>query len=206
MTMPDTYTPYIDQLHQQLSQCTVTNGLDTEINSTDAFSEVQCLLEQIKQSNKKILVIGNGGSAAIASHIQNDLCKATGIRSMVLTETSLLTALTNDDGYETAYQQQVQLWAEPGDMLIAISSSGQSENILRACAVAQNHGVFILTMSGFSPTNTLRQLGDLNFYIDSDSYGMVELSHSIIGHYLTDQAAGLLPAECLETATPGRSR
>ena len=144
------------------------------------------------ESGGKVLVVGNGGSAAIASHVQNDLCKAGNLQALVFTEQPLLTAYTNDDGYESAYESMVNLWAGPNDVLIAISSSGSSENILRACRVISETGGRIITLSGFSADNPLRSMGDINFYVDADSYGMVETAHAALGHYLTDLLAGLL--------------
>ena len=144
------------------------------------------LIRQTKKKKAKAIVVGNGGSAAIASHTQNDLCKAVKMRSLVFTEQSLLTALANDDGYQTAYETLTNLWAEPDDLLIAISSSGQSENILRAARAARKAGCRIITLSGFASDNPLRALGDVNFYIPSDSYGHVELAHAALGQFLTD--------------------
>ena len=144
------------------------------------------LIRQAKKSKASTFVVGNGGSAAIASHMQNDLCKAVRMRSLVFTEQSLLTALANDDGYQTAYETLMKLWAEPNDLLIAISSSGRSENILRAAAAARAAGGHIITMSGFAADNPLRHLGDVNFYIPSDSYGHVELAHAALSQFLTD--------------------
>jgi len=144
------------------------------------------LIRQAKESKAKAFVVGNGGSAAIASHMQNDLCKAVKMRALVFTEQSLLTALANDDGYQTAYETLMKLWGEPNDLLIAISSSGQSENILRCVRAARKAGCRIITLSGFAADNPLRALGDVNFYIPSDSYGHVELAHAALGQFLTD--------------------
>ena len=138
--------------------------------------------------NNKIILIGNGGSAAIASHAQNDMCKAVGIKSIVFTEQPLLTALSNDDGYENAYQKLIELWADKNDLLFAVSSSGNSENIIKAINAADKKQCNIITFTGFTPENTIRKMGKLNFYINSMQYGHVEMSHSILIHYLTDQA------------------
>jgi D-sedoheptulose 7-phosphate isomerase len=137
----------------------------------------------------KVLIVGNGGSAAIASHMQNDLCKAVGIPALVFNEAPLLTALSNDLGYEVAFEQQVKMWATPADLLIAISSSGQSANILRAVKMAHEVGCPVITFSGFRADNPLRQMGKLNFFVASETYGYVELIHSILLHFLTDSAA-----------------
>lgn len=195
--------PYIEKLHGILDQLEVTNGLDNTISKEKAEEEVLSLLSQVKELGNKVFLVGNGGSASIVSHAQNDLCKANGVRATVLTETGLLTALTNDNGYETAFQQQIDLWGDPGDLLIAVSSSGQSENILRACGSAQRNGLSIVTLSGFSQSNTLRQLGEVNFFVPSNSYGMVELAHSIILHCFTDAMADLLPIQTQAYATKG---
>ena len=143
----------------------------------------------------KTLIVGNGGSASIASHMQNDLCKAAGIRAMVFTEQPLLTALSNDDGYDSAYETVAKLWMESEDVLLAISSSGQSENILRVANVALDVGALLVTFSGFSSGNPLRSLGAVNFHVDSHSYGLVETAHAAIGHFITDAVAGLLDHE-----------
>jgi D-sedoheptulose 7-phosphate isomerase len=158
-------------------------------------------LDKVMREDKKIMVIGNGGSAAIASHFQNDLCKAIGVRALVFYEPSLLTALANDHGYRCIFQRPVELWAENGDLLIAISSSGESENILQAVQTARVKGCEIMTFSGFQAKNSLRRSGDLNFYVPSQSYGEVEVSHMALMHYLTDCAITLRPKE-RKFATP----
>jgi len=150
------------------------------------------LMRTAGKSDGKILLVGNGGSAAVASHMQNDLCKAGNLPALVFTEQPLLTAYANDDGYENAYESIAKLWAGPNDVLVAISSSGSSENILKACRVVEGVGGQIVTLSGFAPNNPLRSIGNINFYVESDSYGIVETAHGALGHYLTDSLAGLL--------------
>jgi len=100
----------------------------------------------------------------------------------------LLTALTNDHGYECVFDRPIGLWADPLDTLIAVSTSGESLNILRGVKSAVDRGCRVLTMSGFQPTNRLRQLGELNVYVPAPSYGYVELTHSVLAHCLTDLA------------------
>ena len=167
------FTGYIDLLHQ------VLENVDCE---EDGF---ETAIHRLKHA-EKVIIIGTGGSAAIASHMQNDLCKACGIRAMVLTETPLLTALSNDLNYSLAFYELMKLWCEKGDVVVAISSSGRSFNIIESANVAKERGATIITLSGFGMNNPLRKCGDVNFYIPSMSYGVVELSHSIITHYLTD--------------------
>jgi D-sedoheptulose 7-phosphate isomerase len=137
----------------------------------------------------KALLIGNGGSAAIVSHMHNDLSKMVGVRAMCLAETPLLTALANDDGYETVFHRQIGMWADKRDLLIAVSSSGESNNILKAAAEASSRGCRLLTLTGFKPGNRLRQLGDVNIYVPDSGYGYVEMTHSVLAHCITDTAS-----------------
>ena len=152
-------------------------------------------------SHRKIMLVGNGGSAAIVSHVQNDLCKAVGIRALVFTEQPLLTALANDNGYGSVYEFPVEQWAEAGDLLWAVSSSGNSENILRAALAASDRGCSIMTFTGFSTDNQLRQTGDLNFYVASDVYGYVETAHAGLSHMITDRARTTINASSKAKAT-----
>jgi D-sedoheptulose 7-phosphate isomerase len=144
------------------------------------------LVAALRGGRSKAMVIGNGGSAAIASHLHNDLCKAVRVRAMVFHEQPLLTALANDDGYRTVFQTPVRLWADQDDLLIAVSSSGESDSIIDAVTLAAERGCRILTFSGFKAGNRLRRLGDVNIYVPSGEYGYVEMAHSVIAHCMTD--------------------
>jgi len=131
------------------------------------------------QSNKKIIVVGNGGSAAMASHVAVDFTKAAGIRAINFNEADLITCFSNDYGYEHWVAQALEAYADSGDMTILISSSGKSQNILNAAEKAKNIGLSVITVSGFSPNNPLRKLGDLNLWVDSSEYNIVEMTHHI---------------------------
>jgi D-sedoheptulose 7-phosphate isomerase len=177
---------YLGELNRLLLATEIRDQAGNDFSLDEGNKAALDLIRQAKKSKAKAVVVGNGGSAAIASHMQNDLCKAVKMRALVFTEQSLLTALANDDGYQTAYETLMKLWAEPNDLLVAISSSGRSENILRAAAAARAAGGRVITMSGFAADNPLRSLGDINFYIPSDSYGHVELAHAALSQFLTD--------------------
>jgi D-sedoheptulose 7-phosphate isomerase len=183
---------YLRRFSDLLLASETTDADGARMDLDVAASAVVEQIRQVGKSGGKVLLIGNGGSAAVASHMQNDICKAAGIRAMVFTEQPLLTALTNDDGYETAFEYPTRLWAAPGDLLIAMSSSGSSENILRACRAAKEAGSEVITLSGFAPDNPLRSIGKINFYVASSSYGHVETAQAALGHYLTDAAADFL--------------
>jgi len=177
---------YFNELTRLLGDMEIKNASGEMLSLHAGGKAALALIRQTRKEKAKAVVVGNGGSAAIASHIQNDLCKAVKMRSLVFTEQSLLTALANDDGYQTAYETLLNLWAEPNDLLLAISSSGQSENILRCARAARKAGGRVITFSGFAADNPLRSLGDVNFYIPSDSFGHVERAHAALGQYLTD--------------------
>ena len=144
------------------------------------------ILTEVKRSGNKVMLVGNGGSSAIVSHAHNDLCKSVGVRAMVFNEQPLLTAYANDDGYGSVFEQPIAMWGEPGDLLLTVSSSGKSENIIRAINEAKGKSCQIITLSGFSPDNPSRQMGDLNFYVNSNIFGYVESAHASLAHYITN--------------------
>lgn len=138
----------------------------------------------------KLIFIGNGGSSAIASHMAIDYWKNGGIRATAFNDAALLTCVSNDYGYEYVFEKPIEMMAQEGDLLIAMSSSGLSQNILKGVAAAGAKECGIVTLSGFSADNPLRLLGDVNFYIPSGSYGHVEIAHLSICHAMLDLAAG----------------
>jgi D-sedoheptulose 7-phosphate isomerase len=181
-------TDYFQKIAEYLIDTHVTTLKGQRLSLDEGMQQAVSLILSAGAAGK-IMVIGNGGSAAIASHAHNDLCKSVGVKALVLTETALLTALTNDLSYAEAYERQVQLWATSDDLLMAISSSGQSENILRAVRAAVANKCKVITFSGFAPDNPLRHMGAINFYIASNQYGIVEVSHAAHFQYLTDTAS-----------------
>jgi D-sedoheptulose 7-phosphate isomerase len=184
--MSATLTSYLRDLTRLFDSVEIRNAAGEILPAEEGAKAALDLIRSTKTSGCKAMVIGNGGSAAIASHLQNDLCKSVGLQTLVFTEQPLLTALANDDGYQSAYQSLVKLWAGAGDLLIAISSSGRSENILRSVRSARETGCRIITLSAFAPDNPLRQTGDVNFYVPSTEYGPVEFVHAALAQYLTD--------------------
>ena len=116
--------------------------------------------------------------------------KNGGIRSLAFNDGAALTCLGNDLGYENVFAKQIDLHAQLGDMLIAISSSGQSANILKAVEAASERGCYVVTLSGFKPTNALRRAGDINLYVESGEYGFVEITHLALIHCILDLEMG----------------
>jgi D-sedoheptulose 7-phosphate isomerase len=131
------------------------------------------------QSSKKIIIAGNGGSAAMASHVAVDFTKAAGIRAVNFNEADLITCFANDYGYEHWVEKALEAYADPGDLAILISSSGKSLNIVKGVEKAKNMGLSVITVSGFLFDNPLRKLGDLNLWVDSTEYNIVEMTHHV---------------------------
>lgn len=139
----------------------------------------------------KIIFIGNGGSAAISSHMSTDFWKNGGIRAIAFNDSSLLTCVGNDYGYPYIFEKPIEMFADQQDVLVAISSSGRSENILRGVKAAGTKGCRIITLSGFDSDNPLSALGDINFYVPSKQYGPVEVLHHSICHCILDTLMGI---------------
>lgn len=157
--------------------------LERAINEEEAFRLAR---KMISGCRGIVYVIGNGGSAGIASHFSNDLMKALKIPSQTFYDSNLMTCLANDIGYENVFSYPLEKLLKSEDLLVAISSSGKSPNILKAAEVAQSRGTSLITFSGFSEINPLRRKGQLNFWVDRKDYGLVETVHFFLLHTIID--------------------
>ena len=152
--------------------------------------ELDAACELVKSSGK-IFFLGNGGSNSISGHMMEDYGKMLRKRTLSFSDPSLITCYANDYGYEHAMAEYVKLHADAGDLLIVISSSGKSPNILNAVAEFQNIGGKVITLSGFGADNPLRTKGNVNFYCDASNYGLVECFHQVILHMVLDRLYAL---------------
>lgn len=141
----------------------------------------------LRELNRDLYIIGNGGSTAVASHAVVDFLNVGNLSAHTLHEAAVLTCMSNDYGYKHAYSNIIRRIIKKQDVLIAISSSGQSENILNGVTEARNQGAFVITLTGFNCLNNLKNMGDINFWVDSYDYGMVEIAHQFILHNLADR-------------------
>ncbi len=148
--------------------------------TVEKLAEVADLLKNVNSVGKKTLIFGNGGSAAISSHFSVDLTKNAGLRCVNFNEADLITCFANDYGFERWVEKAVDFYGDEGDLLIVISSSGSSKNMLNGVKAARN-GNFqaVVTLSGFAENNPLSQLGDINLWIDSRAYNFVENIHQV---------------------------
>ena len=163
-------------------------GIDVE-----AIQRIASRLTRARDAEAAIYVAGNGGSAAIASHWVNDLCKATKrpgyppMRVHSLSDNvSWLTALANDEGYDRVFSGQLENFARPGEVLVVISSSGNSTNLLKAVELAQSRTLTTIGFLGFDGGILRHKVDDyLLVPTEKGSYGLVEPAHDMICHILT---------------------
>ena len=155
------------------------------LNSTVIDNQVVEAVKLIK-SHKRIFFIGNGGSNAICSHMMEDFAKVLKYEAFSFTDPALITCFANDYGYEHAMTEWLKVYFKPTDILVAISSSGNSANINNAVDHVNSIKGDIITLSGFKKDNPLSQKGKINFYLDSNSYGIVECYHQTIIHSILD--------------------
>jgi D-sedoheptulose 7-phosphate isomerase len=159
---------------------------DDDLSPGEGLSRWIELTQEVHRRGGRLYLIGNGASAAIASHFAADACKTAQLRALTFNDAALLTAASNDVGFDEVFALPLRHMAQAGDMLISISSSGSSPNIVQALAAARAADMVIVTLSGRRPDNPSRSRGDLNFYVPAEPYAMVETAHALILHYWID--------------------
>ena len=184
------YAEWVHVLTDILSKLEVTQRDGTVLTSESGFTSLKTLTDTIREYHQTIFLIGNGASASMASHIAADLCKNAGLSTEVFTDLSLITAVANDQGSEFLYSTPLERRARPGDMLVAISSSGRSPNILKAVEATSRLNMSVVTFSAMAADNPLRKAGDLNFYVPAPTYGQAESAHAALLHFWVDRVAG----------------
>ena len=183
-----TFDDYLGQLKQAL------DAIDRS-----AFDAVLDELKRAQADDRCVYICGNGGSASTASHMVNDLVKApatvTGcrpIRAFGLADcVSLMTALANDLGYEKMFSEQVKAYGRPGDLLVAISASGNSPNVLQAAKAAQEIGMTVVGMTAFTG-GALREMADICVHVPCENFGLAEDAHLIVEHALVEVLKNVL--------------
>jgi len=181
---------YFAGLNKVLSDMEISLLGGKSISLENALSKAIKAIKKCKSADSKIILIGNGGSASIASHIATDFLKNAEVAAVCFNDSSLLTCISNDLGYDQVFKKPIDMLASKGDIVFAISSSGKSENILNAALKARDKKCFLVTFSGFRKDNPLRSTGDMNFYIPSNSYGYVEIANLVICHHMVDTLTG----------------
>lgn len=177
---------YLGSVVSALEKVQVSDSKGDALAVDEGFSRWCRITVELKEANATMYFIGNGASAMMASHMAADASKNGAFCSLAFNDTALLTAVSNDTSYEYCFTFPLKRFAKPGDVLVTISSSGNSLNIVRAIQCAKELALSVVTLSGMSQDNLSRGLGDLNFYVPADTYGIVEASHQVILHCWLD--------------------
>jgi len=188
--MREKLSSYFDTLFKATreAECTDAGGASMAV---DTASDRVCeLCHAANDRGGKVMFIGNGGSMGIATHMAIDFSKNGGIRATAFGDGAVLTCLGNDFSFDEVFSRQIEWHACASDVLIAISSSGKSLDILNAVRAAYAKGSKVVTFSGFRDDNPLRKSGDVNFYVRSQEYGFVEVAHQAILHGILDVDMG----------------
>jgi len=169
-----------------LESLSVRDSQGTCFKADEGFDRLTKLTFQTQLEGGSIYFLGNGASASMASHFAADMAKNIGVKTMVFTDMSLLTAIANDLDYEQVYSEPLRWHMTNKDMVLAISSSGNSPNIVRAVVQAKKLGGTVITISAMGEDNAIRKLGDLNLYVPAKTYGLAETAHAAILHFWMD--------------------
>ena len=151
------------------------NNFDTSL-----IEKSVSLIDKCKKNNAKVYIVGNGGSSSIANHVSVDFTKVANISSFTFNNSNLITCFANDYGHDNWVSEAIKAYTNEKDMLILISSSGTSNNIVNAASYCNSKHIPLITLSGFKSDNPLSKLGDINIHVESESYNFIEMSHHII--------------------------
>lgn len=167
------------------------NYLSQYCEMLNGTTQIEALLKKIynfkKKREGKIILLGNGGSSSICSHIATDLTKSNNIRAISLSDHNLITCFGNDYGFENWMSKALEAHCDYNkDLVIMISSSGNSKNLINAAKLCKKKKISIITMTGFDKKNSLSAYGDINVWVNSKSYNYVEVAHLQILAFIVD--------------------
>tara|TARA_Y100001949_G_scaffold35250_1_gene28026 strand:+ start:211 stop:759 length:549 start_codon:yes stop_codon:yes gene_type:complete len=173
------YSSYLKQYNKSIYE------LINSVNANLIEQSVQ-LIQRSIHNKSKVYIVGNGGSASIASHVSVDFAKVARVPSSTFNNSNLITCFANDYGYENWVVEVIKAYTNINDLIILISSSGTSKNIVNAAQYCKDNNIDLITLSGFTKDNPLSTLGNVNFHIESTEYNYIEMSHHIILLALVD--------------------
>lgn len=178
---------YFKTIFEGLKNMKVTNGIGYKINLDEGLNLFAEKVRYIQQESKGLLFFcGNGASASMAEHMSHDWFQNGVVNTTTCAEVSHITAISNDISYEEVFSYRIRRILSDSDMLVAISSSGNSPNIVNAIKAAKEKGAFTVSVSGKGDDNKIRQMCDLNFYVPLPTYGEVESAHAVLLHCMLD--------------------
>lgn len=178
---------YLNELFGCLQATRICTGTEQKSIDYEAgiFELLKCFTAH-KRNSSSCFFIGNGGSSAIAGHMTADFMKNGGMKTYSLFDSAVTTCMGNDYGYEHVFSRPLEFLGNDKDLLVAISSSGESQNIINAIGMAKKKNMEIITLTGFKPGNRVKRSGDINVYVPSSKYGMVESIHNLILQQVVD--------------------
>lgn len=178
---------YVALLSRQLSRVVVTVDNGKEISVDEGLEIWAERVRDVQENTKGLLFFcGNGASASMAEHMSHDWFQNGVVNTTTCAELSHVTAISNDISYEDVYAYRIRRIISEKDIVIGISSSGNSPNIVKAIQEAKERKAFTITVSGKKPDNKIRQMGNLNFYVPLEHYGEVESAHAVLLHGALD--------------------
>ena len=180
---------YIKGLIKNIEDTQIVYGNEQQTICESYDKGIKLLVDtfiRCKNDQSYLFFIGNGGSSAIASHMTADFMKNAGMNTYSLYDNAVTTCMGNDYGYEYVFSKPLEFLGRKNDLLVAISSSGNSKNIVNAINIAKTKGMKIITFTGFEPDNRSKRLGDINVYVPSMKYGIVESIHNLMLQQVVD--------------------
>lgn len=163
------------------------------INTKENLYKIKQLfnsIKKLKKSKNKLILLGNGGSAATAAHLMVDFTKQAKIKAINFNETSLITAFANDYGFENWVKKALDFYADKGDIVLLISVSGESPNLKNALKFCKKNKIKTVSLTGKNKKNYLNKNSNLAVHINSNAYNIVENAHIIILTYIVDSILG----------------
>ena len=181
------WTGYADAITTALREMIVTDGAGVALPAQDGFARWVSMTHALQQRDGQLFMVGNGGSAAMASHMVTDAIAIGRLRANALNDPTMLTAAANDLSFDQTFALQLERLARADDLVVAVSQSGNSPNIVRAVESCRRRQIPTVTLSAMRPDNRCRAAGDLNFYVPLARYGLAQSAHQIVLHYWFDQ-------------------
>ena len=173
------YSSYFKEYNKTIYE--LINNVDSKL-----IDQSVKLIQESIHKGSNVYIVGNGGSASIASHVSVDFAKVARVPSATFNNSNLITCFANDYGYENWVVEAIKAYTDNNDLIILISSSGTSKNIVNAAQYCKSNKINLITLSGFKKNNPLCKLGNINFHINSNKYNFIEMSHHIILLSLVD--------------------
>ena len=181
------YKEYIDEVIDGIRNLIITDQSGKKLTTQEGMDLWITRAKKVRDEDKGLIFFcGNGASASMAEHMSHDWFQNAEINTTTCSEVAHITAISNDISFENVFGYRIKRILSSKDILVTISSSGNSPNIIKALEVGKENGVYCITFSGKEANNLSREMGDLNFYVPLDTYGLVESAHAVILHAALD--------------------